>query len=219
MFGCVPKTTLKSIVPEVIERFYKKGHYFFQTGDPADHVFAIISGIASLVEDDPSGRSHPLYTLSSGDVFGFAATALGIPRPRSAMALTDAHVLLVNSATCRDFRRRFPDFAESVTLQLCRTLCLSEKVAGQSALSTVTSRLAKLFLDGGPQSSQEHFSSHRELASRVGCSRETVTRVLGRLRRAGIISVAHGHVWVLNRSKLRSLADYSDDGSVNQSFT
>lgn len=208
VLGGVPKAALLAIAPDVIERRYKKGHYFFRTGDPPSHVFAIISGLASLAEDDDSGRDHALYTLSSGDVFGLAAAILGIPRTRSAKALTDTDVLLVGRETFEDLQRRFPDFARKVTVELCRLLCLSEKNAGQFALRSVTSRLTDLFLDSGPEDSRQHFSSHRELALRVGCSRETITRVLGRLERAGVISARRGQVRIIDRGRLITLVEW-----------
>jgi CRP-like cAMP-binding protein len=207
VFGIVPKTALHEIAAEVLERRYEKGHYFFHTGDAAGHVFAIVSGLATLAEDDCRGRDHTLYTLSSGDIFGIAATILGIPRTRSAKALTGTHVLLVKRETFEDLQRRFPAFARNVTFEVCRLLCHSEKTAGQFAFSTVTSRVTKLFLDGDSQVTQEYLSSHRELAVRVGCSRETITRVLSRLERAGIVCTGRGRVRILDRGKLKSLAE------------
>lgn len=204
VFGSVPRAALQSSTPDVIQRFYKRGHDFFRTGDQASHVFAIISGLVSLSEDDFSGRKHPLYSLASGDIFGLAATILGIPRTRTATALSDTHVLLIRKETIEELQRRFPDFGRNVTLELCRLLCHSEKTAGQLALSTVTSRLIKLFLD--IQVSDEILPPHRELALRVGCSRETITRILSRLKRNGLISVASGRVRILDRGKLRVLA-------------
>jgi CRP/FNR family transcriptional regulator, cyclic AMP receptor protein len=206
VLGRVPKTALLPIAGEIIERRYKKGHYFFRTGDSASHIFAIVSGSAMLAEDDDSGRDHALYTLSDGDLFGLAAAILGIPRTRSAKALTDAQVLLIKRETFQSLQRRFPDFARNVTFELCRLLCHAEQTAGNFALHSVTSRVTKLFLESGFERLEPHFSSHHELAARVGCSRETITRILGRLERAGILSARRGHVQILDRGKLRTLA-------------
>ena len=206
VFGGLPKAEVPLLAREVIERRYKKGHYFFRTGDAPSHVFAIVSGSAMLDEDDGGGRDHPLYTLSSRDLFGLAAAILAIPRTRSARAVTDTQVLLIKRETFDSLQRRFPDFALNVTFELCRLLCLSEETAGQRGLRSVTSRLTNLFLDSGVEWNEQRLTSHRELALRVGCSRETVTRVLGRLERAGMISTRRGHVQILNRGKLKDFA-------------
>jgi len=202
VFSAVPQAGLDELAASVIERHYEKGHYFFRAGDAASHVFAIVSGLASLVEDDRSGRDHPLYTLSAGDVFGLAAAILGIPRTLSARALTDARVLLVERDAFERLQRRFPDFGHQITLEVCRRLCLAEASAGQFALHNATSRIAKQLLD-----TQEYSSSHQELALRVGCSRETITRILGRLERSGVISMSRRQIKVLDRAKLLTLAD------------
>ena len=84
-------------------------------------------------------------------------------------------------------------------------LCLAEQAAGQFALHSVSSRVARLLLDesGAPALAL----SHRELASRIGCSRETVTRALGRLERSGTITIGRRQIRVLNLEKLRVVAD------------
>jgi len=217
VFGGVPKPALYAIASEILQRPYKKGHYFFRTGDTPSHVFVVASGLASLTEDDDSGRDHDLYTLSSGGVFGLAAVILGIPRTRSAKALADSDVLLIGKDTFEGLQRRFPSFARNVTLELCRLLCLSEKNAGQLALRNVTSRLAKLFLESASVGRIQLFSSHRELALRVGCSRETVTRLLGRLERAGIVSADRGRVRILDRDKLTELANVARPSRIARS--
>jgi CRP/FNR family transcriptional regulator, cyclic AMP receptor protein len=203
----IPRSALSAIAPEIIARRYERGHYFFRTGDAASHVFAIVSGLVSLSEDDPSGRGHDLYTLSSGDIFGIAAAMLGIPRTRSAKALSDSSVFLIGRETFQELQLRYPHFARNVTLELCRLLCLSEKNAGQFALMRVPTRLAKLFADSEPGVLAAMSSSQRELALHVGCSRETVSRILSRWERESIVSVRRGRVRVLNRAKLDALAN------------
>jgi CRP-like cAMP-binding protein len=205
----LPRAALQSVAHEVLARHYKKDHYFFRVGDQASHIFAIVSGSAQLSEENADGRDHSLYTLSSGDLFGMAAALLGIPRVLSAKAMTDVDVLLIRRETFDDLQNRYPGFARGVILELCRRLCHSEKSAGSYAMQSVTSRLARFLLDYSPESPHQNFSSHRQLASRVGCSRETVTRTLTRLHRAGIVSVQRGDVTILNRRKLASLAAQS----------
>jgi CRP/FNR family transcriptional regulator len=206
VFGSVPNEALHEAAVDIIERRYKKGHYFFQTGDPAGHVFVLVSGVVSLCEDDYSGRDHLLYTFSAGDVFGFATAILGIPRTRSAKALTDAHVLLVERKTLESLQGRYPAFARSVTYEVCRLLCHSEQSASQFALTTVSSRLARLLLDVWPSGANGYACSHRELAYWIGCSRETVTRILGRLGDKGILRTRRARIEILDWEQLKSLA-------------
>jgi CRP-like cAMP-binding protein len=207
VFGGIPASARAALAPQVLTRRYKRGHYFFQTGDPAGHVFVIVSGMASLSEDDPGGRDHDLYTLSRGDIFGIAATMLGIPRTRSAKALSDSIAMLIGREMFDEVQRLYPEVARNVTLELCRLLCLSEKSAGQFALKSVPSRLARLFVETAPEDIEHVFSSHRQIAIHIGCSRETVSRVLSRLARESIVSIERGRIRVLNRAKLNALAN------------
>jgi CRP-like cAMP-binding protein len=207
IFGVLPRAAAQEIAPEIIERNYRKGHYFFRLGDPPSYLFALTSGLATLTEPDPGGRAHLLQTFSPGDVFGLATGVLGIYRTTSAAALTDADALLIRRELFEDLRHRFPALAHQVTVELARMLCRSEETTVRLTLSSVTSRLAKLLLDvSSATGADHHCMSHSDLALLVGASRETITRTLGRLRRAGILAADGHQLTILERSTLRRIS-------------
>lgn len=210
LFGALPEAALGELAAEVIERTYLRGHDLYRRGDPASFVFVIKSGLAALTDIDKHGRLHPIETFSSGGVFGLATILLGIPRRFTASAFSDIRALLVPKDTFDRLYRKFPALAYQVALELAWMLYRSEEATFGLTQTPVASRLVRFLMDEAAKDAASNAGSHsgglalsrENLAVAIGTSRETVTRVLSRLSRAGMIAVRKQQVLVLNPEQL-----------------
>ena len=76
------------------------------------------------------------------------------------------------------------------------------------ALKSLTARLASLILDLGRGSNLVIVGlTHKDLAERVGTSRETATQVLNELKADGFIQIGRKRIQVLDLKGLQGIAD------------
>jgi CRP/FNR family transcriptional regulator, cyclic AMP receptor protein len=72
------------------------GHTLFQAGDPGDSLFIVRLGQIELFIKDTAGQKIVLTTAESGDIFGELAMLDSGSRTATALALTDAEVLVLD---------------------------------------------------------------------------------------------------------------------------
>lgn len=215
LFAVLTPAALSELAESAVERRYSKGHSLFYAGDPAAFVYMVKSGLVTLTELDERGNPHPILSFSAGEVFGIAATLLGIARSSTALALTDVEVVMVPKATFDRLYERHPEMARQVTREICWLLYRSEQTTFRFTRTPVASRLARFLIDRvGVRDSQPHGPvqfdvglSHQDLALLLGTSRETIARVFARLSRNGILQVQGQRLAILDVDELRHIAE------------
>jgi len=73
-----------------------EGHTLFQAGDPGDSLFIVRVGQIELFIKDTAGQKIVLTTAEPGDMFGEVAMLDSGSRTATALALTDAEVLVLD---------------------------------------------------------------------------------------------------------------------------
>ena len=73
-----------------------EGHTLFQAGDPGDSLFIVRVGEIELFIKDTVGQKIVLTTAEPGDMFGELAMLDSGPRTATALALSDAEVLVLD---------------------------------------------------------------------------------------------------------------------------
>lgn len=214
LFGVLPEEALAGPVASVIEREYPRGQRLFYPGDPPSFVFVIRAGLVALTELDSSGTVHGLLAFGAGDVLGLGSVVASRQRTSLATALLDTMALLVPVQDFDCLLDNHPCFARQVTREMSEVLRQSEEAIFRRTLTPVPVRLAMLLLEVAAKSpTGERMGgklsvplSHRELALLLGTSRETVTRAVGRLMRAGIVGARTNEIVILQPGRLRELA-------------
>lgn len=194
---------------------YAKGQSVFRPGGPGANVYFLESGRVKIYQPAGSGREVLLWFCLTGEIFGLAEVAWGgRGRVVGATACEDSLVLAVSQDDFRAFLRSRPDAA-----MLCMGV-LSSRLRGLSdvlvnlASDEVDTRIAKLILRLGARYGRReggvmHLDiplTHQEIADMVGTTRQTVTSVLSRLRREGVLSIDTHRIQIESEDLLSGLA-------------
>ena len=177
-----------------MRRKYRKGTIVVQEGDSGDALFIVLAGRFKIYSVDPGGKEITYNVLGPGEYFGEMALDGGI-RSASAITLEAAECVMVSSEVLRAYSREDPDFAYSMLLTVIRRAREATAIARGLALGDVYTRLAA-YLKKTSRATEnavrvvEPRLTHLELASRIGASREMVSRILKDLERGGYIEVA-----------------------------
>jgi CRP/FNR family cyclic AMP-dependent transcriptional regulator len=173
-------------------RTYPKGAIIVNEGDEGASLFLIQSGSVKAYLSDDKGKEVILSTQGPGEYFGELALFDEAPRSASVAALEPCKAMIVSKTQLRAAIMERPQIAMALLLGLARRVRdLTENVR-TLALLDVFGRLVKTLYslaeekDGSLVIDQK--LTQQDLASRIGASREMVSRIMNDLTQGGYIS-------------------------------
>ena len=194
---------------------YGKGETIFHEDDRCRSVFAVCEGSVKLITTSSEGRVLLLRFAQPGEMLGLAEAVLGqTPHSCSAIAAEDSILAVIPRETFLRFIGTYPESRLGLTIALSEQYKFAQretKFLGFGDSSTV--RLAHLLLEwsaehGVPGEDGVHIPlrvTHGDLAQAIGTTRETVTRLLGNLTRAGLIERRANAIVVLRPAELAGI--------------
>lgn len=193
-------------------RGYPEGEHIYTVGDPAEHLYVLAEGKAKLSRPTESGRDVVVDIIGPGQLFG-TVPALGQPGyPDSAEALTVSCVLRIKGTDLRAVMLRYPQVAVSVAGGLARQLeearhtvkLLSGSSVEQRVASALVALAAKMGERSGDSTLIQVPLTRSDLAAMTGTTTESVSRVMSRLQRDGVIETGRRWTSILDLPALEA---------------
>jgi CRP/FNR family transcriptional regulator, cyclic AMP receptor protein len=183
--------TLRALAERGTLRSYRKGTLIIEEGTHGDTLYVLLAGRVKAFSSDARGREVVYGVYAPGDYFGEMSLDGG---PRSASVIADAACTcaVLTRKTLREHIAAEPEFAFELIARIARRARLATQSARSMALLDVYGRVVQLFealavaQDDGTRVIAERLT-HVEIASRVGCSREMVSRLLKDLEAGGFV--------------------------------
>jgi CRP/FNR family transcriptional regulator, cyclic AMP receptor protein len=212
-----------SISSEVVERLapfaitacHPRGAVIFAEGQPSRGVFILCSGRVKLFTASSNGRTFVLGFANPGKILGLAGALSIQPYEAWAEATQPTRTHFVERKDLVHVMRRHGEVAVQVATQLGESYysaIAGVRVMGYSR--SASQKLATFLLDWWDcnRSSYDRdagapfTSTHDEIAEVIGVSRETVTRVLSRFKKKGLIQWKGCNLFLADRVALESSA-------------
>jgi len=202
---------LERIAQVAIPRSFPKGARVFHEGDRTDACYVIRAGEVRVTREHPDGRAIALATLGPGELVGELAMLDGGVRSASVEALTDVDLLAVSAADMKGLLERNAEITAKLVIALTKRLRETNERISRQSFQTVPSRVAGVLSQLVSEENAEHGRdgvtirmNQADLAQLAGTSRESVSRFLAVLERAGVVRVGRGRVTVLQTGRLRA---------------
>jgi CRP/FNR family transcriptional regulator, cyclic AMP receptor protein len=182
-------------------RRYRKGTLLIQEGDHGDTLFIILSGRLRVFSGDDNDREITHGVYGPGEYLGEMSLDGG-PRSASVITLEASSCAVVGRRTLERFIAERPEFAFELLAKVIRRARSATFSARQLALNDVYGRLRLLLAQlavaqaDGSQLVTERLT-HLDMAHRLGCSREMVSRLMKDLERGGYVAIAPGRLQLL----------------------
>ena len=174
-------------------RRYRKGTLLIQEGDQGDTIFIILSGKLRAYSVGDNDREITYGVYGPGEYLGELSLDGG-PRSASVITLEACSCSVVGRRTLERFVGERPEFAFELLAKVIRRARTATHSARQLALNDVYGRLRALLQGAAqpqPAGTQRVVDrlTHQEMANRLGCSREMVSRLMKDLERGGYLQV------------------------------
>lgn len=184
---------------------YPIKHTLINAGDVAESLFYIVKGAVSVFVKDEEGKEMLLTNLGQGEFVGELLLFEEKAQQRTAWVRTkcDCEIAEISYKKFKQLVHLNPDILMYLSAQMARRLRMTSRQVSNLAFLDVTGRIAQTLLNLAklpdamthPQGMQIKIT-RQEIGQMVGCSRETVGRVLKLLEDEGLIS-AHGKTIVV----------------------
>jgi CRP/FNR family transcriptional regulator, cyclic AMP receptor protein len=202
---------LRHVANVAVPRRFGAGEIIFREGDDSDTCYVVQTGHARATREHADGRQITLATFGPGDIFGELAMFDDERRSATLEATDDLEVLGILGDDMRALMRRHPDIAVQLVIALGRRLRAANERLARQSFQTVQSRVASVLAQLVDQAQSEGagerdvpvVATQADLAKLAGSSRESASRFLAVLERAGVISQGRGRLTVHDPAALQ----------------
>jgi CRP-like cAMP-binding protein len=211
LFQGLCQEDLEALVTIVMTHNCKRGQVIFSEGDEAIGFYVVLAGRVKIFKLSVEGKEQILHIFGPGEPFGEVPVFAGRTFPANAEAIEKSQVFYFPRDAFVDLIQSTPSLAMNMLAVLSLRLHKFTAFIEDLSLKEVPGRLAAYLA----YLSEQHDGtndlvlgiSKTQLASILGTIPETLSRILGRLVKEGIIeSDGHSLVQIVDRGALEKIA-------------
>jgi CRP/FNR family cyclic AMP-dependent transcriptional regulator len=198
----LPEALLAKIAQRAPSRTFLRNAIIVTEGDESDTLYVLLAGRAKVYVADDDGHEVQLNQLGPGEYFG-DVTLDGGPRSASVMALEPCRCAVVKREEMARFISEYPEFAVHVTRKLAHRVRALTASVRDLALMDVYGRVARLLLDIAQEVDGQlvigEKLTQKDIAQRVGASREMISRIFSDLMDGGYVRKENGRLVIVRK--------------------
>jgi CRP-like cAMP-binding protein len=209
-FSALAAEDLLAVAEVIVPRTFGAGEVVFRENDTGNTCYVVRAGHFRAIREHNDGRSITLASFGPGDIFGELAMFDDEPRSATVEALEDTEAAAILGADMRRLLRAHPDIAVKLLRALSRRLRETNERLARQSFQTVQSRVASVLAElvasarseGAGETDVLITATQADLAQLAGSSRESASRFLAVLERAGVITQGRGRLTVHDPGRL-----------------
>jgi len=210
VFEALAPRDLARVADVAVPRRFGGGQVIFREGDESDTCYVVRSGHARAIREHSDGRTITLAHFGPGDIFGELAMFDDERRSATVETLDDLEALGILGADMRRLLREHPDLSVKLVIALGRRLRAANERLARQSFQTVQSRVAGVLAQLVREAQAEGAGdqdvlvtiTQADIAQLAGSSRESASRFLAVLERAGVVQQGRGRLTVRDPAAL-----------------
>jgi CRP-like cAMP-binding protein len=204
-FAGLEPAALERLAASMRTRRFRRGEVIFHVGDPGDALFVIITGEVKISLPSETGDEAILATLRPGEFFGELALLDGAPRSASASAMVATETVVLPRDRFRELIATEAPVRDALlaalAAELRRLTTHVEELHFLDITGRLAARLVRLAQDGGTRMPDGAIRlrtnlTQAELAAMVGCTRQSVNKLLGQFTDDGLLRLERDGILV-----------------------
>jgi CRP/FNR family transcriptional regulator len=204
VFSALGPDDLARVAELSVPREFDAGQVVFREGDASDTCYVVRSGCARAVRAHRDGRTITLAQFGPGDFFGELALFEDELRSATVETTESTSAIALLGPDMRRLMAEHSDITMKLVIALGRRLRETNERLARQSFQTVQSRVAAVLAqlvqqaqaDGAAPADVLVTATQSDLAQLAGSSRESASRFMAVLERAGVISQGRGKVVV-----------------------
>lgn len=192
-FKVFPEQAIANLEQAATLRKFRKSTHIIVAGEESHAAYVLLEGNAYAFMDDDDGNEFIVGSFAKGDCFGELGLLDGRARTANVITTTACHCLVVPRAEINHEIMKEPTVAQAIIHSLVGRIRGMTEDVSCLALMDVYGRLVRALNSSAIEQPNGTLMTdrmtHQELASRVGSSREMISKILKELRVGGYISI------------------------------
>jgi len=213
-FASLTRSELDALVSTSYEKKYHKDQFLFQEGDDPVGLFFVKKGHIALLKQGLNGKNLIIKLVTPGEFCGEAGIFNNIPYIATAQALVDTIVYLIYKENLLSFIQNHPDvIPKFIGMSVKKTIeafAMIDGLGNKDLKQRISFTLLKLAEKAGEkEAGYVKLSlpiSRQHLAEMVGSTQESVSRIMAKLKREGVVKSVKRRLVILNDERLRQFA-------------
>jgi CRP/FNR family cyclic AMP-dependent transcriptional regulator len=211
IFSGLTPQELVDLASVAVPRHWDAGEVIFREGDTGDTCYVVQHGSVRVTRNHSDGRTITLAELRPGEMFGELAMFDSERRSATIESMEDTTGVAILAGDLRRLLMRHPEIAIKLLSAFADRLKEANERISRQSFQTVASRVAGVLLahsealmaEGAGAQNILIRSTRAEIAQLAGSSRESVSRFLATLERAGLVACGRGKVVIHDPAALR----------------
>jgi CRP/FNR family transcriptional regulator len=211
VFETLAEPDLLQVAQLGVPRSFRPRQVVFREGDSSDTCYVVGAGHARAIREHADGRTITLAHFGPGDIFGELAMFDDERRSATVEALDDLQAIAILGPDFRKLLHDHPELSVKLVVALGRRLRDANERLTRQSFQTVQSRVATVLgslvddarKEGAGQRDVLVTVTQASIAQLAGSSRESASRFLAVLERAGVITQGRGRLTVHDPAALR----------------
>jgi len=212
-FNLLTENELNLIDEIAGETKFKKGEYIFFEGEAGDKFFIIKEGQVKLTKMIKNGDEQILNIFSNNDIIAEIVAFDKGNYPASAVTMTDTKLIVFDQSELEDLIMSHPSIGVKLLREMSHRLRRAQENVRDLALKDSSAKVAGLLIFLAEKYGKKKKDkvildislTQQELASMIGSSRETVSRVLGKFESEDLIKTSRKKIII---SKIDEIKKY-----------
>ena len=192
---------------------FSAGNVIVERDEQDQSVYFIMYGRVHVLNYSSAGRIVTYSSIVEGGMFGEMAAIDGLPRSAWVCAVNDCLVIKISKEIFVSFLQKNSKFSMAVLRKLSKNLReLDERLVNVLSMRAEQRVCVEIISMARLTSVKSGFycvvemPTQSNFANLVGLSRETVSRILGRLRSDGLVKISSNGLDILDRKGLENRA-------------
>ncbi len=212
IFRELPRPLIAKLAKITSHKEYAKSELIFGPYNKEEQIFVIREGEVEIYQLSPEGKKVIIDILVPGNIFGNSSFYYDGETNLNDFAMARSRVVLCifRKSDFMDTLKAMPELALNLIGEISRKLNEADSRIRDLALSDATSRLIGELMRFGKKIGTETNDqivlgtklTHEELAELTGVTRETVTRVLKKLRKSKVVDLDQSRHFIINKRKV-----------------
>ncbi|MEX2163483.1 MAG: Crp/Fnr family transcriptional regulator [Sulfuricaulis sp.] len=212
LFAELSEPHLRTLIDHMQEIRLESGNTLFHQGQPAERFFFLREGLVKLFRLSPEGDEKIIEVMRPGETFAEAVMFMGTKGhyPVNAESVGESRIFAFEQKTFLNLLRESSDASFGLLASMSRRLHMLVNQIESLTLQNATYRLVAYLLELIPRnvktSPEVQLTTPKAvIASRLAIQPETLSRILAKLRQAGLIEVHGNHITVRDVQALRDM--------------
>ena len=193
LFSGLSETDHALLLQAAVRRSYPRHTLLVQEGDAGERFYLLRKGRAKVYLGNSDGREVILSILGPDDFFGEMALIDNEPCSANIMALEESEFVSISREEFQKVLVSSPSMGVNLLKALSRRLREANQQIESLALDDIRTRVEQALQGLAEPENGELVipagTTHRDIASMIGASREMVTRVFRSLEETGVVRV------------------------------